>query len=83
MPNEDYRAEQSERREHGLKARHEQRLAHALEREYPGTILLLVATDLLADLGDWSQPVQVMIHETPGAGTGYELIFRTPPEASA
>lgn len=29
MPNEDYRAEQSERREHGLKARHEQRLENA------------------------------------------------------
>ena len=26
MPNDDYRAEQAERREHGLKARHEQRL---------------------------------------------------------
>ncbi|MGH9251983.1 MAG: hypothetical protein ACRD0W_21070 [Acidimicrobiales bacterium] len=41
-----------------------------------------VATELLAELGKWSPPVQVQIIETPGYGTGYELTFRTvaPPE---
>jgi hypothetical protein len=40
------------------------------------TVTVLVDTELLAELGDWSQPVQVKIIETPGAGTGYELIAR-------
>ncbi len=36
-----------------------------------------VATDLLAELREWSQPVQVQVVETPGVGTGYEMTFRT------
>lgn len=35
-----------------------------------------VATDLLAKLREWSQPVQAQIQETPSYGTGYEMIFR-------
>jgi len=39
-------------------------------------VTVLVATDLLPELGDWSDPVQVKLIETPGLGTGYELTFR-------
>lgn len=41
-------------------------------------VTVLVSTELLAELGDWSQPVQVKIIETPGVSTGYELIARRP-----
>jgi hypothetical protein len=40
-------------------------------------VTVLVATEFLAELDEWSQPVQVKICETPGVGTGWELIFRT------
>jgi hypothetical protein len=39
-------------------------------------VTVLVATELLAGLREWSQPVQVQIIETPGHGTGWELTFR-------
>ena len=39
-------------------------------------VTVLVSTDYLAQLDEWSNPVQVMICETPGVGTGWELIFR-------
>lgn len=39
-------------------------------------VIVLVATELLAELGQWSQPVQVQVIETPGEGTGYLMIFR-------
>lgn len=42
-----------------------------------GVVTVLVSTELLANLGEWSEPVQVMVCETPGVGTGWELIFRT------
>jgi hypothetical protein len=41
------------------------------------TVTVLVSTELLERLGEWSEPLQVMIRETPGVGTGWELIFRT------
>lgn len=41
-------------------------------------VTVLVSTVLLAELGEWSDPVHVMIRETPGVGTGWELIFRDP-----
>jgi len=40
-------------------------------------VTVAVATEFLAELGEWSEPVQVQIVETPGVGTGYEMIFRT------
>lgn len=40
-------------------------------------VTVLVSTELLAELGDWSPPVQVKIIETPGVGTGYEMIARS------
>lgn len=49
----------------------------------PGDVVtVLVSTELLASLGEWSEPVHVMIRETPGVGTGWELIFRDPNVAS-
>jgi hypothetical protein len=39
-------------------------------------VTVLVATELLAELGEWSQPVRVQVIETPGRGTGYEMIFQ-------
>lgn len=47
-------------------------------REYP--IAVLVSPGFLELLkGEWSDPVQVQIQETPGFGTGWELICRTYP----
>jgi hypothetical protein len=40
-------------------------------------VTVRVATEFLARLGEWSDPVRVMICETPGVGTGWELIFQT------
>lgn len=40
-------------------------------------VTVLVSKALLADLGAWSDPLRVMICETPGVGTGWELIFQT------
>lgn len=37
---------------------------------------VLIDAELLAELGEWSLPVQVKINATPGFGTGYELIAR-------
>jgi hypothetical protein len=42
-----------------------------------GAVTVLVATELLGELGDWSQPVRVRVDETPGTGTGYEMTFQT------
>lgn len=36
-----------------------------------------VSTELLAQMREWSQPVQAQIEETPGSGTGYRMNFRT------
>jgi len=41
-------------------------------------VTVLVSIELLAELHEWSQPVQVMIQETPRSGTGYDLIARAP-----
>lgn len=40
-------------------------------------VTVLVSTEFLARLGEWSDPVRVMIQKTPGVGTGWELIFQT------
>jgi len=42
-------------------------------------VTVLVDTELLAELGEWSPLVQVMVKETPGVGTGWEMVFRTTP----
>lgn len=40
-------------------------------------VTVLVARELIDGMqGDWSPPVQVRIVETPGIGTGWELIAR-------
>jgi hypothetical protein len=41
------------------------------------SVTVAVTRDLVEALGQWSQPVRVMIRETPGVGTGWELICRT------
>lgn len=41
------------------------------------TVTVLVSRELLAELGEWSAPVQVKVVETPGIGTGWEMIART------
>lgn len=46
----------------------------------PGYVAVAVSRELLAELGDWSQPVQARIEETPGVGTGWEMTFRRAPE---
>lgn len=51
-------------------------MAHETFRVEDSSVLVRVHTDFLERLGDWSEPVQVMIRETPGVGTGWELIFR-------
>jgi len=40
-------------------------------------VTVLVATELLGEMGDWSQPVRVRVDETPGTGAGYEMTFQT------
>ena len=40
-------------------------------------VTVWVSTELLAELREWSDPVQVKIVETPGSGTGYEMVART------
>lgn len=47
----------------------------------PQSVLVLVHRELLAELGEWSQPVQAMIIETPGEGTGWEMTFRAASES--
>jgi hypothetical protein len=39
-------------------------------------VTVRVSTELLAELREWSQPVQARIIETPGSGTGWEMTFR-------
>jgi hypothetical protein len=39
-------------------------------------VTVAVSTELLAELREWSQPVEVQVVETPGVGTGWEMIFR-------
>lgn len=46
--------------------------------EHP-IVTVLVSRELLEQLGEWSEPVQVKVVETPGVGTGWELIARTYP----
>lgn len=43
------------------------------------TVTVLVSRELLEQLGEWSEPVQVRIVETPAIGTGWEMICRTYP----
>lgn len=41
------------------------------------TVTVLVSPELIAQMkDDWSPPVQVQIIETPGVGTGWELVAR-------
>lgn len=47
------------------------------------TVTVLVSRELLEELGQWSAPVQVKIVETPGVGTGWEMIARTYGERAA
>lgn len=44
------------------------------------TVTVLVSRELIEQLGDWSEPVQVRIIETPGIGTGWEMEARTCPQ---
>lgn len=47
-------------------------------QQMPDAVTVLVSTELLAQLEqDWTPPVQLQIHRTPGIGSGYELIART------
>ena len=41
-------------------------------------IMINVSAELRAQLNAWSAPVQVKVIETPGIGTGWEMIFRRP-----
>lgn len=41
-------------------------------------VTVAVTTELVKRLSVWSEPVQVMVIETPGIGTGYEMIARPP-----
>jgi len=46
------------------------------------SVTVLVSPELIKQMnGEWSEPVQVQITETPGVGTGWEMIFRTYPRA--
>lgn len=41
---------------------------------------VLVSPELIKQMnGEWSEPVQVQVIETPGIGTGWEMIARTYP----
>jgi len=40
-------------------------------------VTVLVAMEFLKHAGEWSEPVQVTLKETPDVGTGWELIFQT------
>lgn len=41
-------------------------------------VTVLVSRELIELLGDdWSEVVQIKLIETPGVGTGYEMIART------
>lgn len=40
------------------------------------SVTVKVSPELLKQMGEWSEPVQVKIMETPGTGTGYEMIAR-------
>jgi len=42
-------------------------------------VTVLVSSKLLRQLGEWSEPVEIRIVETPGLGTGYEMTARTAP----
>jgi hypothetical protein len=50
--------------------------SHDQHVEGDRTVTVLVATELLAELREWSQPVQARIIQTPDHGTGYEMTFR-------
>jgi len=41
-------------------------------------VIVLVTTELLAELGDWSQPVQVKIERHEGMDPEYTMVARTP-----
>lgn len=42
------------------------------------SVTVLVSPELIAQMdGEWSPPVQVQVIETPGVGTGWEMIART------
>lgn len=40
-------------------------------------VTVLVSTELLTQMEDWSPPVQIQVRRTPGIGSGYEMIART------
>lgn len=44
----------------------------------PPTVWVEVATELLAELGEWSEPVQVRVERIDPAGR-CEMVFRRPP----
>ena len=37
-----------------------------------------VSVELLAELGEWSEPLEVRVEDTPGFGTGWEMTLRRP-----
>lgn len=39
-------------------------------------VTVQMSRELVEQLRDWSEPVQVRVIETPGAGTGYTLATR-------
>jgi hypothetical protein len=41
------------------------------------TVTVLVSRELLKRLGEWSESVRVKVVETPGVGTGWEMIAQT------
>lgn len=41
------------------------------------SITVLVSPELVKRLGEWSEPVQVKVIETPGIEPGWEMIART------
>ena len=50
--------------------------------EDPYGVIVHFSTELLADLGEWSQPVQVKIVETDGIDS-YDMTFRMVEEPGA
>ena len=41
-----------------------------------GYVPVLVSTDMIDVLRDWSEPIRARVVETPGVGSGYEMNIR-------
>lgn len=39
-------------------------------------VTFLVTPELALELGEWSTPVQIKVTETPGSGSGWEMVAR-------